>query len=129
MSFCPNCGGALQQNEAFCPSCGTAVQQNPVNQYAQPQAEALQYQPEPQAPAENKKNITPIILGALGIVFAWIFALAGHGLSIAGIVLGVKEYKATKNVVGLVLSIIGEVCAIISSVSGIITVWQAMGII
>ncbi len=116
MNFCPNCGAALQPGEAFCSSCGMAVQQAPVNQFTQP-------------PVENKKSPVPVVLGVLGIVFAWLFAIIGHVLSIVGIVLGVKEYKANKNIAALVLPIIGEVCAVVSSVIGIISTWQMMGIL
>ena len=35
----------------------------------------------------------PTVLGILGIVFAWLFALVGHALSIIGIITGIKEYK------------------------------------
>lgn len=34
--------------------------------------------------------------------------------------MGIKEYKATGKMTGLVLSIIGEVCAIISSLLGMV---------
>ncbi len=59
-----------------------------------------------------------LILGILGIIFAWFFALAGHILSILGIILGAIEYKKTHKPAGLIVSIIGETCAIISSVLG-----------
>ncbi len=129
MNFCPNCGAALQAGENFCSACGTPVQQAPANQYAQPQENYNPYPEANQAPAEKKKATTPIVLGILGIVFAWLFAIIGHVLSIVGIVLGVKEYKATKNIAALVIPIIGEVCAVISSVIGIISTWQMMGIL
>ena len=116
MNFCPNCGNALQPNEAFCSSCGAALQQATEN-YAV------------EAPVAQKKSFAPIVLGILGIVFAWLFAIIGHVLSIVGIVLGVKEYKANKNIAALILPIIGEICAIVSSVLGIISTWQMMGII
>ncbi len=137
MNFCPNCGAALQAGERFCSACGTPVQQAPANQYAQPQADPFAenqaaFNPYPeanQAPAEKKKATTPIVLGILGIVFAWLFAIIGHVLSIIGIVTGVKAYKATKNIAALVIPIIGEVCAVISSVIGVISTWEMMGVI
>lgn len=137
MNFCPNCGAALQTDEKFCSACGTPVQQAPANQYAQPQADPFvqnqaafnQFPEATQAPVEKKKSVTPIVLGVLGIIFAWLFAIIGHVLSIIGIVMGVKEYKQTKNIAALVLPIIGEVCAVVSSVIGIISTWQMMGVI
>ncbi len=137
MNFCPNCGAALQPDERFCSACGTPVaQQAPANQYAQPANDPFAQNQVPYNPPVNivqpegqKKNNTPIILGAIAIVFSWIFALVGHILAIVGLVQGVKEYKTNKNVAALVLPIIGEVCAVISSVIGVISIWKSMGIL
>ncbi len=59
-----------------------------------------------------------IALGILGIIFAWVFALFGHILSIIGIVMGAKAHKQSGASGGLFLSIIGETCAIVSSLIG-----------
>lgn len=64
------------------------------------------------------KTQVSLILGIIGIVFAWVFALVGHILCIIGIVKGVKENKETGKNTGLIVSIIGEICAIISSLVG-----------
>lgn len=61
-----------------------------------------------------------LAFGILGCVFAWLFAIVGHALSIIGIVVGLKEKRETGKSAGLTISIIGEVCAIISSLIGII---------
>lgn len=61
-------------------------------------------------PETGKKAQISIILGIMGIVFAWLFAFVGHIVSIIGIILGIKEYKETEKLTGLVLNIIGEVC-------------------
>ena len=66
----------------------------------------------------DKKTQISVILGIIGIVFAWIFALIGHIVSIIGIIFGIKEYKETEKMTGLVLSIIGEVSSILSSIIG-----------
>lgn len=66
---------------------------------------------------DNKTSVA-LILGIIGIIFAWIFALVGHVVSIIGIVLGNKEKNETGKNTGLIVSIIGEVCAIISSLIG-----------
>lgn len=70
---------------------------------------------------ESKTSVA-LILGIVGIVTAWFFALVGHIVSITGIVLGTMEYKRTKKIAGLVLSIVGEACAIISSIIGAVLV-------
>ena len=76
----------------------------------------------PPAPQENtgKKQVS-MILGVIGIIFAWLFALVGHIVCIIGIVIGNKEYKETGNKAGLTLCVIGEICAIISSLIGMIS--------
>ena len=75
---------------------------------------------QPVQPEKPKSSPTAMILGIIGIVVCWFFALAGHGLSITGIILGAKEAKRTGNKAGLILSIIGEVCSCLSSLIGVI---------
>lgn len=80
-----------------------------------------------ESPASTKSNDNKsktsiaIVLGVLGIVFAWLFAIIGHAVSIVGIVIGLKEKNETGKTTGLTISIIGEVCAVISSLIGIIS--------
>lgn len=74
----------------------------------------------PQNNDSGKKTQVSLVLGIIGIVFAWIFALVGHVISIIGIVVGVSENKKTGKNTGLIVSIIGEVCAVISSFIGIL---------
>ncbi len=103
--YCPVCGKEIREEAVICPGCGCAV-----NGKAQ-------------APAGNqtqKEAQVSVILGIIGIVAAWLFALAGHIVSIVGIVFGVREYKSSGKMTGLVLSIIGEVCSVISSLLGIV---------
>ncbi len=84
-------------------------------------APATQPTQAPKQPATQQSNtaVAPVILGILGMIFAWLLAIVGHALCIIGIVLGVKEYKEKGKSVGMVISIIGEVCAVISSIIGI----------
>lgn len=82
-------------------------------------------EPAPVAPKANKtekakKTSAALILGIIGFVFAWLLAIVGHILCIIGIILGVKEKKDNGSSAGLVVSIIGEVCAVISSLLGIL---------
>lgn len=111
--FCSNCGNELNENSAFCTNCGCAIPDAQASAPVTPNFENV-----PNAPA--KKTQVSMILGIIGIVFAWLFALVGHVLSIIGIVIGVKEYKQTGKSTGLVLSIIGESCAIFNSILGAI---------
>ena len=104
--YCTHCGNEVAEDAVVCMKCGCAlsVQKNDTT--------------ETNTADTKKKSKASLILGILGIVFAWVFALVGHVLSIVGIVLGIKEYKVNGNMSGLVVSIVGEVCAIISSVIG-----------
>lgn len=77
----------------------------------------------PTAPSNGSKskNSTALVLGILGCVFAWLLAIVGHALSIVGIVIGLKEKRETGKSTGLTISVIGEVCAVISSLIGIMS--------
>ena len=104
--FCSKCGKEITNEAIICTGCGCAVEGRKINQTAT-------------APDNSeKKTSVALILGIIGIVFAWLFALVGHITSIIGIILGIKEYKKTEKMAGLVLSIIGEVCSIFSSIIG-----------
>ena len=97
MKFCKQCGYEMEDSSSFCPNCGT-----PAKEESRP------------------FNPVPLILGILGILFGWLFALIGHILSIIGIVLGVREYKRSGSVSGLIVSIIGELCSIANSILGML---------
>lgn len=116
MKYCANCGKGLEDNAFFCDSCGHQFTNNQQPSFQQ-QQQIMFGQNVPQ----NKKNHTSLILGIVGIVFAWLFAIVGHALSIVGIILGIKEYKENNNISGLAVSIVGELCAILSSIIGAVT--------
>lgn len=111
--FCMHCGKEVNENAVVCIHCGCAISNAKMGFNAQ----AVQFT----SGNMEKKSQASTILGILGIVFAWIFALVGHIVSIIGIVLGTKEYKETGRMTGLLLSIIGEICSIISSIIGVLT--------
>ena len=122
--YCPNCGNLVDDNAAFCTKCGVALQKeenntyyNYDNGYGNSYNSANSNQPPIKSTSAPK---TALILGILGIVFSFIFALVGHILSIIGIVIGIKEKKTMNYSTGLTLSIIGEVCSVISSILGIL---------
>ena len=98
--FCTHCGNEINENADVCIKCGCMVKKNTST------------------PTNEEKAKVSLILGIIGIVFAWIFALVGHITSIIGIIIGIKEYKETEKMTGLILSIIGEVCSIFSSIIG-----------
>lgn len=105
--FCSKCGKEMNEDAVVCIKCGCAIAPSArPNNITTPQTNT------------NSKTQVSLILGIVGIVFAWLFALVGHITSIIGIILGIKEYKETEKMTGLVLSIIGEVCSIFSSIIG-----------
>lgn len=111
--FCSYCGAEVNDNAVVCIKCGCAVsvpQSSPKENLAQHTEQGTEM-----------KTQTSLVLGIIGIVFAWIFALVGHIASIIGIVIGIKEYKETNKMTGLTLSIIGEICAIFSSILGAVS--------
>ena len=114
--FCNKCGQQIPDTSTFCTNCGSYITQAPQQPpYQPPYQQPYQppYQPPYQQPARTSN--ASVILGIVGIVSAWLFALIGHITSIIGIVRGIKDH----NNAGLVLSIIGEGCSIISSMIGI----------
>lgn len=100
--FCSVCGKEISENAVICTGCGCAVEGK--------NSSALR-------PAEKKTQLS-LILGIVGIVCAWLFALAGHIVSVIGIIYGIKEYKQSEKISGLAVSIVGEVCSIFSSIIG-----------
>lgn len=102
--YCSNCGSEVDENAVVYIKCGCATKQE--NNYND------NYE------ANTTRPKAGLILGILGIVFAWLFAIVGHVLSIIGIIVGITEYKTTNIMNGIILSIVGESCAIFSSLMG-----------
>lgn len=102
--FCTHCGKEVADGATVCMNCGCPIPQKPVAKQKQ-----------------NSNVQLSLVLGIIGMVAAWLFALIGHITSIIGIIIGVREYKETNNELGLVLSIVGELFSILSSIIGAIT--------
>lgn len=147
MRYCINCRRVIPDDSPtdYCDICWPTF--NPANQYytqqqyqqpyqqpyqqqyQQPNYQQQYQQPFPPfqpQPIQANKSYASLVLGIIGIVTAFLFALVGHITSIIGIVLGVKEYNSRNDVSGLVLSIIGEILSIISSIIGAITLGGLM---
>ena len=119
--FCSNCGTQVDETASFCHKCGAPInKEKNANSINFNNTDNSYYNNQPPVESKNSFSQVGLILGILGIVFSWVFALAGHALSITGIVIGAKEFKRTHNPAGLVTSIIGEICAIVSSILGIL---------
>ena len=99
--YCSQCGKEIINNEEVCSNCGYGNKSNAqIN-----------------TGSHIGKKTKAAIIGIIGLVCAWNFAHIGHVVSIIGIVCGVKEYKECGKTAGLILCIISEVCAVISSLS------------
>ncbi len=103
--YCSVCGKEVMDEAVICPSCGCMIKKDGIKTSQS-------------SSGCDKKTQISVILGIIGIVFAWLFAIVGHVVSIIGIIIGIKEYKETEKMTGLILSIIGEVCSIFSSIIG-----------
>ena len=108
-NYCSNCGNAVDEKAVICVKCGCALKKDQVEEIINP-------------PEKDTGSSAGVILGILGIVFAFIFALIGHILSIAGIIAGIKTYKTSNRPAGLIVSVIGEVFSVFSSLIGILLV-------
>ena len=127
--FCTKCGQQVDDRATICPYCGSPMENAsepntpPVN--TPPAYTPPSYTPPPAPPAAPSKGlgIASLILGACGIVFAWILALLGYMLGGAGLALAiigkVKKCGPTATI-GLILSIVTLVFAFINSVLGVL---------
>lgn len=110
MKYCEKCGKELLDGAVVCVGCGCPVESAAATVQSKQTASVEQPQ--------KKAGSGSIVFGVIGILGAFLFALIGHIASIIGIVLGIKDYKKTGKMTGLVLSIVAEVCCIFSSIIG-----------
>lgn len=110
MKYCEKCGKELMDDAVVCVGCGCPATDNGPAPLQNKQAASAEQQ--------KKSGSGAIVFGVIGILGAFLFALIGHIASIIGIVLGIKDYKKTGKMTGLVLSIVAEVCCIFSSIIG-----------
>lgn len=108
MKFCSKCGNELIDEAVICTKCGCSTEETNVAVKSQP-----------------KKTSVSLILGIIGMVFAWLLAIIGHILSIIGIIIGIKEYREQNNMAGLIVSIVAELFAILSSIIGAVALSSA----
>lgn len=106
--YCSKCGKEIADEAVICTNCGCVVENANIKAAT----------PSPVKATTEKSPKVSLILGIIGIVTAWLIAIIGHITSIIGIIFGIKEYKETGKMTGLVLSLIGEVCSIFSSIIG-----------
>ena len=97
--YCINCGNKIDSNDSYCTKCG-----NKLN---------IDNSKNIDSSVDNKsysgKKIASIILGVLSIGFSMliIFAPISLILSVIGLILSFVVIKNEKNVIGIVLNLIG----------------------
>ena len=114
--FCLKCGKEIDNNAMKCPYCGCPTENA---------GEIIDTTTiDPSIKSANSFGITSIILGSLGILWAWLFAIfgwvfAGVGLSLA--LVGRNKNKFAKSCkIGLILSAVALGCSFISSLIGML---------
>ena len=101
--YCINCGNKINNDDNYCTGCGNKVNVN--NDVRNNITEKEGY---------SGKKIASIILGAISIALSFmvIFAPLGLGLSIIGLIISFLVLKNEKNVLGLVLNLVGFVISL-----------------
>ena len=118
MKFCEKCGKELMDDAVVCMGCGCSVGKAPAA-------------PKPSAAVEKSGgaqssalSIVSIVVGAIGILMAWLIALLGYifgGAALAcALVAGKKVPGDKKAKTGLLLAVITLVCSVINSILGML---------
>lgn len=102
--YCPKCGKEVAKGDVRCPNCGRSLRKQSA------------------ASMEREPASVSLVLGIIGIILIWFFALIGHILLIVGIVIGINENEYYDQYAGLVICIIGEVCAITLTIIGTVSI-------
>lgn len=125
MKFCQKCGKELNDDAIVCIGCGCAVTPSPTQ--SNTSANTL---PTPGTSTGGAMGIASIVVGAVGIPFAWLIALLGYIFGGAGLVLAIFAMKndpfSSKGKIGLILSIITLVSSVINSILGVIIMMGLM---
>ena len=114
--FCLKCGKEIDNNAMRCPYCNCPTENS---------GEAIDTTTlDPSIKSASSFGIIAIILGALGIIWAWLLAILGWILGGAGLavaLVGRNKNKFEKTCTkGLILSAIALGCSFISSLIGMI---------
>ena len=114
--FCLKCGKEIDNNAMRCPFCDCPTENA---------GEAIDTTTtDPSIKSAKSFGIAAIILGALGIIWAWLLAIFGWilgGVGLALALVGRNKNKYVKNCkIGIILSAIALGCSFISSLIGMI---------
>lgn len=117
--YCLKCGKEIEDSAMACPYCGSATENAPVsvvnNVIPDSDNEAVKS-------AENMANIG-MIVGVVGAILAWIFALLGYVCG--GVALGLAFVAKGKNSAcpkiknAMIAGGVALACSVISSIIGV----------
>lgn len=110
--FCSNCGKEIDNEAIVCPNCGVLTEKGKLLNGSNQNVEKV-----------GNDGIVSIVLGAIGIVGAWIIALLGYVLGGIGLVYGIRSIikgDKVKGIIGATLSVLTIVFSIINSILGLL---------
>ena len=104
--ICRFCGKEIADDSNFCGNCGNILNQSAQQPFSE--QKIINYE---------KRSIT---LGIIGIITSFILSVVGCITSGFGIYYGIKEYKYTKKICGLILSSVGMLFSVIATLIGFV---------
>ena len=114
--FCLKCGQQIEDTAMTCPYCGCPTE----NSSDKIDTGVI----DPSVKSAEGLGLAAIVIGAIGILMAWLIALLGYIFGGAGLALALvaknKNPNCSKAKTGMILSIITLACAVINSILGIL---------
>lgn len=107
--YCKVCGTELSDDANVCSQCGAVVN----NKFKDNSSKKVVF---------AKQSQVGFILGIIGL-FAWVIAICGYAVGVAGLITSIKEYKngsGKKAVLGIVFSCICLVLSLGNSILGVL---------
>ena len=122
MKFCKHCGKEIESTATTCPYCGGFCQ---VEAPAPVQVNTpASFNQNNEVASNSGLKKASIVLGAIGIVMAWLLAILGYLFGGAALAMAIvaKNKGGEDAKPALIVSVIALVCSVISSIIGIILV-------
>lgn len=122
--FCLKCGKEIDNSAINCPYCNSPTENaesSTINTTVITSNTSIN---KTKSSSEDTQGIIGIILGACSILFAWLIAIFGWICGIAGVIVSILGYKKSKNSkckIGIIVSGVGLLCSLLSSLIGAIT--------
>ncbi|MBQ2704950.1 MAG: hypothetical protein IJF58_05325 [Clostridia bacterium] len=112
--YCLKCGQQIEDTAMNCPYCGCATENAGVD--------SLDFVSEENAKSAHTLSMVSIVLGGVGIIIAWLFALFGYifggvALAIAFAAKG-KNANEKKVDIAIIISALTLGCSVLNSIIG-----------